>query len=739
MSTTQELEPSLRRHPRRRALNTTPPSLLNSTPDHTEASESHPLSLRLRKGETFHASKKRPSTRDPQLSLPFLPRRSPTSPAALEAVTAGKQRMSEILGTLDLDSFSASESTASLKNELPIPRGVVNLHIEAEAARKDSKAQSKQPSPSKKVARSVQEVNHHDSDSGLGTSICSSISTMSSVRTSTLGRLVLTGAPAPKHEMSTSAREVIEGRLLFNLLNEECYDKFHFRVRSVSKKIRKQQLCCLRDVEKALLLPPSNAGQSLARSFRAFGERVVTLMVETAPRLSGRDLSIPPDAPYSNSYFVDLYSQISRFCALRNQARSNQQDGEKNHNLRISVKGGLAETGRPVELVAEKDGQMISMKTGQLYDEYATPSMKRALSLGAVDEGARRSMARRKKDEPIMDIQAKCPYCDKIFRRPCDLTKHEKTHIRPFKCEIRECKYHHRGFPTQKELERHFNDRHDSNAPLLECEFENCGYTSKRRSNLNQHMEKLHDWKYNRTRTNGKRPSAQNTPETVDLPTPNSGPSREYATPITNLTPSPNVPSATLAMGASFSFADPPIPTPMGDFQLFNSGAPLGGSPGGFPDLTNLPHMPSYDPNFDMGQGQLHLPAGSSQNTTPISAQTVFQPLTPNTGTAPSPHHIEFFTDNSAYTFPEVSYEEPKDDESLAFVNNFSEAMYNDPSDPVFNIFGATDNMSFGDFQPSATDNDALSGLYLPLPSEDMELFGGQPFDDSEILQRQAY
>lgn len=38
-----------------------------------------------------------------------------------------------------------------------------------------------------------------------------------------------------------------------------------------------------------------------------------------------------------------------------------------------------------------------------------------------VDEGTKRSMARRKKDAPPMDINEKCKNCDKVFKRPCDL------------------------------------------------------------------------------------------------------------------------------------------------------------------------------------------------------------------------------------------------------------------------------------------------------------------------------
>lgn len=48
-------------------------------------------------------------------------------------------------------------------------------------------------------------------------------------------------------------------------------------------------------------------------------------------------------------------------------------------------------------------------------------SFKRPMS-PMLNEGVERSMARRRKDAPPMNINAKCSHCDKIFRRPCDLT-----------------------------------------------------------------------------------------------------------------------------------------------------------------------------------------------------------------------------------------------------------------------------------------------------------------------------
>lgn len=92
--------------------------------------------------------------------------------------------------------------------------------------------------------------------------------------------------------------------------------------------------------------------------------------------------------------------------------------------------------------------------------------------------------------------------CNKIFTRPCDLRKHEKFHTRPFKCTEPGCKFSAVGLPSEKELDRHMNDKHRSNQKHYKCLY--CEYSSKRDSNCKQHMEKRHGWIYQRTKGRNK-------------------------------------------------------------------------------------------------------------------------------------------------------------------------------------------------------------------------------------------
>lgn len=294
----------------------------------------------------------------------------------------------------------------------------------------------------------------------------------------------------------------------------------------------------------------------------------------TVEFLNEREQTRPHDRPYSNGYFVDLVDQIKHYAQQVQAAKEKEEKGEKLDDMdaesyvplhspvkvhvaapvthfrfrqvppartntprrtdEVKLYGGLTKNGRPAELVrVKKNGKAISIMTGQPInlDEDTKVHFKRSLSEEAEDDEAiLRSMARRKRSASAAELAPKrCrePGCDKEFKRPCDLTKHEKTHSRPWKCPVESCKYHEYGWPTEKEMDRHHNDKHSSAPPLYECHFKPCPYRSKRESNCKQHMEKAHGWEYVRSKNNGKNREKQSnnglpTPQTTSMRTPSS-------------------------------------------------------------------------------------------------------------------------------------------------------------------------------------------------------------------------
>lgn len=114
-----------------------------------------------------------------------------------------------------------------------------------------------------------------------------------------------------------------------------------------------------------------------------------------------------------------------------------------------------------------------------------------------------RSMARRKRGANNDDAQlnhCRDPDCDKEFKPACDLTKHEKTYSRPWKCPVETCTYHETGWPTEKERSKHHNDKHPTGlTELLDSKHECIP--------MQENLER-HDWKQIRSKEDGAQGSA---------------------------------------------------------------------------------------------------------------------------------------------------------------------------------------------------------------------------------------
>lgn len=557
-------------HPRRRPQKSMgPPSL------HT---------MSLRKGTTFNA--RHHQDESPVEQARYMPRRSQTCTKTLEDLLpqeSGRQNhVAKLLQDFD-DKINGRKSAVGdgsiLKEEevLAVPSFMVNQAIVPDPMDIDQKA--------------LVTDHQHASDSGLGSSVASSIEQNSrrSIRSaqsistshSTVTRSASTiGAGYARAEqlLSKEAERHIRTHIIKPILEEDTLKDFHPLVEDIPRRIGARFISNLRDIEKTLFfLAPDFA--PTPQSFLKFCETSIECLHTTVDYLSERDQRRDTDRPYTNNYFLDLVEQIRRYAEIMARTREKEASGQALDEMdyspdeEIAIEGGLSKNGKPAELVRKtKDGKVIPLSEHSLIDE-ASPSSKRPLLEDDMDDDIYRSMARRRKSEKPGDVMHPCRVCDKEFKRPCDLTKHEKTHSRPWKCPDPKCKYHEHGWPTEKERDRHVNDKHNAAPQMYQCRFKPCTYSSKRESNCKQHMEKAHGWTYVRSKSNGRTKADGSSdlspvaPLTPFMATPSSG-MNNLTSPESNFMPSPAMPVNNNFNFGGFSYT----PGPSSTEDLFDFG-----------------------------------------------------------------------------------------------------------------------------------------------------------------------
>lgn len=553
--------------------------------------------LALRKGATFHSPTTPPaSPPTTAFKVPSLPRRSQTN--LDDVLDAHRRRAAMTIGHIEDSLATTNTASASRRsfrdNSLPIPRGVLGHTILDDAMAPN--ASSAEAEADRRVLRPRRRSSrHHESDSGLGSSVASL--NQKKEGTTSGASAITRSATASKTEgiprLSARAINRIHEYTLGPLLAKRSLKEFRSIVLDCPRRIQENQIVCLRDLEKTLIFmapvsqmvkDPSIWGVTYralcfkekaktAELYLDFCLTSIRCIQATVEYLTDREQTRPHDRPYNHGYFIDLVEQIRQHAHQMKEARDRQASGEaldemdvdpydshaylpcfalantKCSSDEVKLMGGLTKNGRPAELVrVKKNGKAISLATGQPIEDYEDETkgpirFKRSMSEQLEDEDEiMRSMARRKKNaspEELAPKKCKEPGCNKEFKRPCDLTKHEKTHSRPWKCPFATCKYHDYGWPTEKEMDRHVNDKHSSAPPMYECKFKPCPYKSKRESNCKQHMEKAHGWEYVRTKSNGSskkgemKPgsSIKATPVINNLPTPSSDHSNSVMTP----------------------------------------------------------------------------------------------------------------------------------------------------------------------------------------------------------------
>ncbi|KEY65507.1 hypothetical protein S7711_09297 [Stachybotrys chartarum IBT 7711] len=265
----------------------------------------------------------------------------------------------------------------------------------------------------------------------------------------------------------------IQAKLFRPLLERADLEAFHESIFNTREEMLTLDFLggfVLRDAEMDLILNAQKSAPT-PEHFQEFSLLVLATIQEIIPEFAGSNLTRPDEQPYDEEYFVEAEKRVRR------TARQ-IKDALEAHN--------------PEAPSAADKGKSIGPDAQEVYDE----AVERAL----------RFITRRKPDSHFTEYRTcKEPGCNKQFKRPCDLTKHEKTHSRPFKCPMPTCKYHEYGWPTEKEMSRHFADKHGQDVNKFKCLFEPCPYVSKRESNCKQHMEKAHGWTYVRTKHNTKK------------------------------------------------------------------------------------------------------------------------------------------------------------------------------------------------------------------------------------------
>ncbi|KAK1639199.1 hypothetical protein BDP81DRAFT_315379 [Colletotrichum phormii] len=584
----------------------------------------------LRKGATFHSPTSPTSSLDDALTAaPPSLRRSQTN--LDDVVDAHCRRMALIVDDIDKSLANinlVSPKTKSFRDDsLPVPRGFLNLPVVDPAMAKEKSKETERRILRPRTRRSSR---HHESDSGLGTSVAPTTetepATTASKKASAITRSAANTSSATMEKLpalSSKAVNRIHEHVLRPLRAKPALKDFEPIVLDIPRRIREKEIICLRDLEKTLVFMAPERTKTAAL-YLDFCLTSIHCIQATVEYLSDREQTRPNDRPYTNGYFIDLVEQIRQYAgqlAAAKETGSDAAEMDVDPTDEIKLFGGIADNGRPAELIRiRKDGKAISMATGlevDLDDPKSPIQMKRSLSQQLEDdEEIMRSMARRKKNaspEELAPKKCREPGCNKEFKRPCDLTKHEKTHSRPWKCPVSSCKYHNYGWPTEKEMDRHHNDKHSSAPPMYECLYKPCPYKSKRESNCKQHMEKAHGWQYVRTKTNGKKPSSVAGSVTGSV---------THSTPLLNQMPTPSTSSA----------ATPPAP--LDQAQQFNFNDPLLapmhpiGPVGDFASHIDGMEFPSYisDEEFDQmvgggfdGQMDLEMSLSPSDHNTPAT------------------------------------------------------------------------------------------------------------------------
>ncbi|KAJ6258677.1 Zinc finger transcription factor [Drechslerella dactyloides] len=359
--------------------------------------------------------------------------------------------------------------------------------------------------------------------------------------------------------LSTDAIMEMKRLILLPLSQDHTVLQFTPLIAAASMRLDEGRILCLRDLEKYLLYKSQEMSPS-PQTLLMFCEKFLFRCQAAMPSIEavGGDLTRPNDTPYYEGYFMDVLANQKE--ALLSQMVSASTAAAPAPAITILQRPVSAMQGPPMPkpmapqngirkmtamhrphssineklqdqllMALEQRASMGELATlGGLFDLSARDlpispvSQPQELTGGSDNDSDDNQTARTllmggKRKKSIQKPQGGhvCLHrdeetgaiCGKKYNRPCDLKKHGKTHSRPHKCSEPTCLYHEKGFPTEKERDRHETDRHSESPQMWYCEFPPCPYKSKRESNCKQHMEKQHDYHYERSKHNPRNPN----------------------------------------------------------------------------------------------------------------------------------------------------------------------------------------------------------------------------------------
>ena len=374
-------------NPRRRYLNgDTPLPFRQPLRTHNVSQESNSSNRPLRKSSTFHSPTTPPAQdEDPILSVPSLPRRSPTCPKALEnAVAAGERRIAHLLGVVDrslsgLGTFSNDSQDTLKAEDLPVPRFMLDAHL-GETDSMDIDQPHKKTNPSRATRK------HHTSDSGIGSTVTgfdeiaskdhagtrqglhptslqtkthshaaqedhkrTAVAAVNEVQSGINGTAATAAnsQTGNQHALSEYACRQIQKHIIAPIVREDSLKDFHPLVQGIPYRVGRKEITCLRDLEKVLLwLAPVSGSKHVwegrsahalvsgakkwsvsKTSFLNFCETSIQCIHTTVDYLNESDQRRPTDRPYTNGYFLDLTEQVRQYAAMISASRARMAAG----------------------------------------------------------------------------------------------------------------------------------------------------------------------------------------------------------------------------------------------------------------------------------------------------------------------------------------------------------------------------------------------------------------------------